>query len=234
MKVIAEIISFTYKFIREYRFKILIYLIAGTVLYLISSIIPLVVGAFIDAFGGNIEIKNVVMLCLAFLCLSLLQIFLCYYVKIDGTKICTGASNKMKADFFSHMQRVSPLRNKIDDPAALANRINNDSEYLLMFLTNLGMQFPGKAVAIVIVFAYIALKSWPLAIVSLLVIPVLLCFHKRTRDVIYDTSCESENARNHFFAIMYEQLGQMRLIRTHAAFDFMRRRIKNLRFLFKK
>lgn len=227
MKIINEIIRFTYKFIKEYRFKIMWYLIAGTVLYLITSIIPLIVGAFIDVFDGDIEIKNVVMLCLIFLGLSILQVILCYYVKIEGTKICSGSSNKMKADFFSHMQKVSPLKNKIDDPAALADRVNNECEYLIMFLCNLGMQFPGKCVGITIIFIYITIKSWPLAVVVLLVIPVLIYFHKKTRDVIYETSFESEKARNHFFSIMYEQLGQMRFIRTHAIFEFMHNRIMN-------
>lgn len=225
MKIIAEIIKFTYKFTKEYRLKIILYLIAGAVLYLISAAIPIVVGSFIDAFDGNMEIRNIVLLCLEFLGLSLLQILLCYNVKINGTKICTGASNKMKADFFLHLQKVSPLKNKIDDSAALANRVNNDSEYLMMFLCNTGMQFPGKAISLIIIYIYIAMKSLPLVIVSLMVIPILVYFHKKTRDIIYETSCTSEKARNHFFAIMYEQLGQMQLIRTHAIFDFMRGRI---------
>lgn len=225
MKIIKEIIRFTYKFIKEYKFKIMWYLTAGTVLYLITSIIPLIVGAFIDAFAGNVNIKNVITLCLIFLVLSILQLILCYYVKVEGTRICSGASNKMKADFFLHMQKVSTLNNKIDDPAALADRVNNECEYLIMFLCNLGMQFPGKCVGTAIIFVYTALKSPLLAIVVLLVIPVLIYFHKKTRDVIYKTSYECEKARNHFFSIMYEQLGQMRLIRTHAIFEFMHERI---------
>lgn len=225
MRVICEIIRFTYKFIKDYRFKIWWYLFAGTVLYLITSIIPLVVGAFIDAFSGNAKMDNVMMLCVVFLGLSIFQVILCYYVKIEGTKICSGTSNKMKADFFLHMQKVSSLKHKIDDPAALADRINNDCEYLIMFLCNLGMQFPGKCVGTVIILVYIAVKSWFLAIVVLMVIPLLVFFHKRTCNVIYETSFQCENARNHFFSIMYEQLGQMRLIRTHAIFDFMHKRI---------
>ena len=225
MKIIKEIIRFTFKFIKQYRFKIMWYLAAGTVLYLITSIIPLIVGAFIDAFAGSIDIANVLKLCLIFLVLSIVQVVLCYYVKVEGTRICTGASNKMKADFFLHLQKVSPLKNKIDDPAALADRVNNECEYLIMFLCNLGMQFPGKCVGTTVIFVYIALKSLPLAIVVLLVIPVLIFFHKKTRDVIYETSFECEKARNHFFSIMYEQLGQMRLVRTHAIFEFMHNRI---------
>lgn len=155
------------------------YLAAGTVLYLITSIIPLIVGAFIDAFAGSIDIANVLKLCLIFLVLSIVQVVLCYYVKVEGTRICTGASNKMKADFFLHLQKVSPLKNKIDDPAALADRVNNECEYLIMFLCNLGMQFPGKCVGTAVIFVYIALKSLPLAIVVLLVIPVLIFFHKK-------------------------------------------------------
>lgn len=40
------------------------YLAAGTMLYLITSIIPLIVGAFIDAFADSIDIENVLKLCL--------------------------------------------------------------------------------------------------------------------------------------------------------------------------
>lgn len=225
MRVTCEIIRFTYKFIKGYRFKIWCYLFAGTILYLITSIIPLVVGAFIDVFSGNAKIDNVMMLCVVFLGLSIFQVILCYYVKIEGTKICSGASNKMKADFFLHMQKVSSLKHKIDDPAALADRINNECEYLIMFLCNLGMQFPGKCVGTVIIIVYIATKNWILAIAVLFVIPLLVFFHKKTCNVIYETSFQCEKARNHFFSIMYEQLGQMRLIRTHAIFDFMHKRI---------
>lgn len=225
MKVINEILRFTYKFIKKYRFKIRLYLIAGTVLYLITSIIPLVVGDFIDAFNGSVKIDNVILLCLVFWGLSLLQVILCYYVKIEGTRICMGASNKMKADFFLHMQKVSPLKFKIDDPAALADRVNNECEYLLMFLCNLGMQFPGKCVGTVIILIYIAIKNWILGVVALIIIPLLIFFHKKTCNVIYETSFECEKARNHFFSVMYEQLGQVRLIRTHAIFEFMHKRI---------
>lgn len=225
MNVVYEIIQFTYSFIKNYRFRILVYLVAGSILFLISAITPLVIGFFIDAFSNDINTNTITVLCFIFFILNILQILLCYYIKIEGTKICTGASNKMKADFFLHLQKISPLTNKIDDPAALANRINNDSEYLIMFLCNTGMQFPGKALSIIVIFTYILLKSIPLAIVCFLVIPVSIYFHKKTRSVVYETSYASENARNQFFAIMYEQLGQVQLIRTNAIFDFMHDRV---------
>ena len=63
------------------------YLAAGTMLYLITSIIPLIVGAFIDAFGDSIDIENVLKLCFIFPVLSIVQVVLCYYVKVEGTKI---------------------------------------------------------------------------------------------------------------------------------------------------
>lgn len=63
------------------------YLAAGTMLYLITSIKPLIVGAFIDVFADSIDIANVLKLCLIFPVLSIVQVVLCYYVKVEGTKI---------------------------------------------------------------------------------------------------------------------------------------------------
>ena len=225
MKIIKDIISFTNRFIQKYRNRMILYCLAGMILYLITSLIPITTGAFIDELDGDIQTQQLITIGLVFLGLNLLQILLCYYVKIEGTKISIGASNKMKATFFMHMQMVSPLNNRIDDPAALADRVNNSCEYLIMFLCNLGMQFPGKLVSLFVIYVYIAIKSWQLAAVAILAIPVLVYFHKRTRDVIYETSFESEKARNHFFSVMYEQLGHLSMIRTHAVFSFMQDRL---------
>lgn len=45
-------------------------------LYLITSIIPLIVGAFIDAFADSIDIENVLKLCFIFPVLSIVQVVL--------------------------------------------------------------------------------------------------------------------------------------------------------------
>ena len=43
---------------------------------------------FIDAFADSIDIANVLKLCLIFPVLSIIvQVVLCYYVKVEGTKI---------------------------------------------------------------------------------------------------------------------------------------------------
>ena len=43
--------------------------------------------AFIDAFADSIDIENVLKLCFIFPVLSIVQVVLCYYVKVEGTKI---------------------------------------------------------------------------------------------------------------------------------------------------
>ncbi len=78
---------FIFKLLKQYRFKIMCYLAAGTILYLITSIISLIVGGFIDAFADSIDIANVLKLCLIFHVLSMVQVVLRYYVKVEGTKI---------------------------------------------------------------------------------------------------------------------------------------------------
>lgn len=42
---------------------------------------------FIDAFADSIDIAKVLKLCLIFPVLSIVQVVLCYYVKVEGTKI---------------------------------------------------------------------------------------------------------------------------------------------------
>lgn len=227
MNVIKEIYRFTNRFIKEYRTKILGYVIAGMLLYVITAVIPLLVGRFIDSFTGSVSVNSIILLCACFLGLSVLQVILMYYVKVEGTKISVGASSQMKSKFYLHMQKVSPLNNRIDDPSALTSRVNNQCEYLIMFLCNFGMQFPGKCVTIAIIYIYLLIKNWPIAIVALLVIPVLAFFHKKTRDVIYETSTDKERARNHFFAIMNEQLVKMPLIRMHGIFGFEQERLRD-------
>ena len=234
MNTVVNIIKFTDRFLRKYRFRIGIYLLCGAALFGTGVIEPFIIGKFIDSLSGGIDIHMTIKFAVLILVISILELLLSYYVKIEGTRMSMRTSSKIKGDIFMHMQKISPLKMPNEEIATLSKRINNDSEYLMIYLLNLGMQFPGQLIGFVVTLFYMFIYSKPVFMIVLIMIPLLWLFHKKNKDEIYEKASEEEASHSRFFAVMHEQLEKLNTVRDNAIFELMHNRFEKAYILSEK
>ena len=72
MNTVVNIIKFTDRFLRKYRFRIGIYLLCGAALFGTGVIEPFIIGKFIDSLSGGIDIHMTIKFAVLILVISIL------------------------------------------------------------------------------------------------------------------------------------------------------------------
>lgn len=224
MKSLRQMFRFILPYITKYRKLLTVYIFVGVLFYSLSLAQPFILGLFVDHLVYNLRIETIVQCCVTFLIVTILQIILSYYVKITGTRIQCRVSTHVKAQFFRHFQRTSPRFHMQKSAAAMADKINNDSEYLVIFFLNLGMQLPGKVVCFMLATLYTFYVNFWCGIAVLVMLPLLSLLYQLFKKRIFQAARTNVEARNQFFVALHEQFNSVRSIRLNQLTDVLAQR----------
>lgn len=217
-------LKFIKPYIAKYRNQLIVYVLVGMVFFSLSLAQPFIFGIFVDHLVVDFRKETILQCCAVFLVVTVLQIILSYYVKITGTQLNCCVSTHVKAQFFQHFQKTSPRFHLQKSATAMANKINNDVEYLIMFFLNMAMQLPGKIVCFLFATLYIFYVDYWCGIAVLLMLPLLAWLYIIFKDRIFKTSHTNAEARNQFFVSLHEQFNSVRSIRINQLNDILSRR----------
>lgn len=224
MKSLRQMFHFVLPYITKYRKSLTVYVFVGILFYSLCLAQPFIFGLFVDHLVYNLRIGTIVQCCAAFLLSAILQIILSYYVKITGTSLQCRVSTHVKAQFFRHFQRTSPRFHMQKSAAAMADKINNDSEYLVIFFLNLGMQLPGKAVCFMLATVYTFYVNFWCGIAVLVMLPLLSLLYQLFKKRIFQAAHTNVEARNQFFMALHEQFNSVRSILLNQLTDVLAQR----------
>lgn len=224
MKALIKMLKFIKPYIAKYRNQLIVYVLVGMVFFSLSLAQPFIFGIFVDHLVVDFRKETILQCCAVFLVVTVLQIILSYYVKITGTQLNCCVSTHVKAQFFQHFQKTSPRFHLQKSATAMANKINNDVEYLIMFFLNMAMQLPGKIVCFLFATLYIFYVDYWCGIAVLLMLPLLAWLYIIFKDRIFKTSHTNAEARNQFFVSLHEQFNSVRSIRINQLNDILSRR----------
>ena len=161
-------------FALPYRRILSIFLIAVVVDAVVAAVNPLILRAIIDK---GILAKNsqlVVTLALAAAGLAIFDAALSLIERRISAKIGESLIYDMRAKVFRHIQSMPLAFFSRTQTGALISRLNNDVIGAQQAFTDLLSNVVGSAVLVVIVLVTMALLSWQITLVSLLLLPLFI------------------------------------------------------------
>lgn len=224
MKELRIMFRFIRPYLTGYGRQLTVYILVGILFYSLSIVQPFILGQYVDRMIGNPGMAPILTGCAVFLLVTICQILLSYHMKMTGTRLNVRVSTHVKAQFFRHFQQTSPRFHLQKSAAGMADQINNDVEYLILFFLNLAMQLPGKIACFLLTGIYIFSVDIWCGIAVLLMIPLLVLLYQLFSGRIFRTSRAFAEARNLYFAALAEQFGSVRSIRLNQLTEVLSRR----------
>lgn len=158
----------------NYRRFIVIFLILMVVASLLSVAQPLMIPRLVDdgINAGNRQIVTVMALVIALL--AILDAALGLVVRWFSSRIGEGLIFDLRTEVYDHVQRQSIAFFTRAQTGALISRLNSDVNGAQQAFTSTLGGVLGNLISVVIVLAAMFLLSWPITLVSLLLVPLFL------------------------------------------------------------
>jgi len=159
---------------RQYRPLLVVFLIAVVLDAVVSSVTPLLFAAIIDI--GIKHKREGVVIGLAFLGagLALFDAVLSLFERRTSAVIGEGLIYDLRAKVFTHIQEMPIAFFSRTQTGALISRLNNDVIGAQQAFTDLFSNVVGNVILVTIVIGTMAVLSWQITIVALLLLPVFL------------------------------------------------------------
>ena len=173
-KVQRETLRRMVRFARPYRFQLIVFMVVVVVDALVVVVNPLILREIIDLAQQYKDANAIVGLaCLAVL-LALLDAGLTLTERRIAAAIGEYLIYDMRSKVFAHVQAMPIAFFSRTQTGALISRLNNDIIGAQQAFTDLLSNVVGNAVMVVLVLATMAILSWQITSVALLLVPMFL------------------------------------------------------------
>lgn len=185
MRSIQKMFRFVWPYLKKYRGQICVYILVGVVFSSLALVQPFILGRFVDRMTGDLQLGTIAVCCAAFFLTAVLNVALSYYMKITGSRLQIRVSTHMKVQLFQHFQRTSPRFHQQKSSGEMAQKINSDAIFLIMFLQDIAMHFPGKLVCFLLATAYVFFVDIWCGLAVLILLPLLFLLYRYFKERVY-------------------------------------------------
>lgn len=203
------------KFIKKYRVMLYMYFICGILSSIVSVILPMMTGVFIDLIVYNTSKNYLKSYFYLFLILNLGKFILEYVSKLNYVKIQTNGAYDLNYYILNHMKNlpISFFNNK--DTVYLNQRINHDSnniiDFYISFILNICVNIINILFSIVVI--YMISKYILCVLIALTIIYMLL--YSKFKIKIFKSNLEFKEKQADLFSKLNDQLKNITFIKIH-------------------
>lgn len=203
------------KFIKKYRVMLYMYFICGILSSIVSVILPMMTGVFIDLIVYNTSKNYLKSYFYLFLILNLGKFILEYVSKLNYVKIQTNGAYDLNYYILNHMKNlpISFFNNK--DTVYLNQRINHDSnniiDFYISFILNICVNIINILFSIVVI--YMISKYILCVLIALTIIYMLL--YSKFKIKIFKSNLGFKEKQADLFSKLNDQLKNITFIKIH-------------------
>ena len=121
------------KYIWRHKILLIIYILISILSSGVTLLSPYITGNFIDYLVGTSDSSQLYIYCLWFAGISVFTLIAGFFSSLIYTKIQSRMGFEMNEDMIQHVQRASILKTAEINTAYLSQRLNNDSNSLIIF-----------------------------------------------------------------------------------------------------
>ena len=219
------------KFLFEYKGYLSIFVISSILSTIITTIIPIYNGKFIDALIGSNDFDEILQFIIIIIPLSLIGSVLQYASNIYSVKLSSASSFDDLSNEVKHIQKI-PYDSFISkfNPAYLVKRLSIDLETVYNFVIGNVVSIPLQAAAFCFSIAVIASISYQILAVSILFLPIYVVCYALLKKPLFDRGVKLKEEQSQLYKVVNDEVANIQDIKVNVSFDSSsKRRQKSFR-----
>lgn len=214
------------RYIQAFKWQIAFLVTLSMFAGLVSIATPYITGDFIDfLISPTATIKGLIHYCLIFLAVSLASIVTNYVSKMSLVKVSTSMGYRLNSDVLAHVHTLSFDFVKDSNAASLTQKINNDSNQLVIFTLNVLCNIAVNALKCIVPFVVLlGINAWIAAVVLIFGAAYVITYlYMRQR--LYRAGYDYKEAQSAFFGHLNDQLRFFKFIKDNSIASVMLARL---------
>ncbi len=194
-----------FRFARPYRRELLIFLLIITGSALIGVVTPVLAGRVVNEITRHGAVGAVIDIALVIAGLAVLDAALSFTQRWYSARIGEGLIYDMRTAVFDHVQRMPLAFFTRTQTGALISRLNNDVLGAQQAFTSTLSGLVSNAVGLVLTAAVMFTLSWPITLISIVMLPLFVIPARRIGARLQEITRESYNLNASMNATMTER-----------------------------
>lgn len=205
-------------YLLQYKKSFVFYIILSFVLGVISLFTPLVTGSIINNITSSRSVDNLIYMCILFSSISITKILLQFISQKLYIFTQSSAAFKMNLDVIEHVERVSLKFINSQETVYLNQRINNDSNNIIIFTISLINNFTTNILSLLFSIFLLFQISIIIGLVLSLLLIIYLLMYLLFKKKLYTMSLLNKESQSKFFSALNEQLMNVKFIKEHSVY----------------
>ncbi len=222
-----KIFKFCQKFIFKYKGMFNIYIFLNIMIGILSVITPLISAKIIDnlTYIKSKELLiNYSILYAFFIAGNMIIGFLSSYIYI---KLQTKSGYELNTHLINHLQNVSLSYFNNTDTVYLNQRINSDSNTVIVFCINVIINVLVNFLTLIFTSIMLIKINYKIAIILIILLTAYIAIYGIFKKPLYKIMLKTKEAQSEFFSKLNEQLFNVKFIKIHSAGKFFAKRLDN-------
>lgn len=214
--------------IKKYKGKIILFVLINIVVAVISILLPIITGTFIDELIISPNISIIYSFCLILLIISILNIIISFVMSVIGITIKAKMSYELNKSILFKIQEYPLLQiNKID-PVYANQRINADSNIVMSFIITFLENCLVNAVTILLIFWYIVSIDLFLGILLLILCFSYLILFNLMKSILKKIKNKVKESGVNYYSSLQNQIANIKFIRINNLTNYIRTELSNI------
>lgn len=205
--------KFCMNFLKQYRIKLLIYILINIIIGVVGIAIPMITGRIIDNAVYEKNIRFLINFIIIFLILNLFNIILSYLSSYIRVNVGTKSEHALCTHILKRFNIISLLELESDNNLYISQRIKNDSNDVIYFYLNLIadiiLNLLGLLIAIVLVIKMNYIIAAVLAVIAILYVIGYRVF----KNPVYKTVEQAREQQLRYFSNINNYISRAKFIK---------------------
>lgn len=213
-----KIISMSYRYLKKYKYKLLIYYFLTLTMSTISIIYPRIIGEFTDVLVDK-NMSGLYKYILYFTIFNLINLLFTYISGKLYIYIQSQSAYEFNKDINIHVWNIPLLESSKYDCAYLADRINNDTNSIVIFSINVIQTVCSTIISVIVSSMFMIKLDKTIFLIAVIASVLYSTIYILLRKKIYRINRLLMDSKSRFTSRIYEQLVNIRSVKIHGAYN---------------
>lgn len=220
-----KIIFFCNKFFSNNKILLLIYIVFTMLISFLSISIPYIMGKFIDILTLNNSIIFIYKYCTLFFIINIIKIIFEYIKSLLYIKIQMTTAFNINSYIINYIKKLPMSFFKNTDISYLNQRINSDSNSIVMFTINIFSDILTNSIILIFVIGILIKINHLISYILCALFISYIILYFSMRKILYKANYNFKEIQAKFFSKLHEQLYNVKFIKIHSVFSFFEERL---------
>ena len=207
---------FCKKYLLLQKDKLIIFIFFTLCMTIISLYSHFITGNFIDNLITLGTLDVIIRFCIVFIIVNFSGIIIGYINSIIYAKLRTTMVYELNKDAINHMQNLSLTHTNMIDNAYLSQRVNSDSNELIVFCIMVLQNIINNITMLIIPLIIMIKINWFISLFLIFFLMLYVVLYLFSRNILFRTNYALKEQKDIFFSKLHEQFKYSKLIKLHS------------------